>query len=58
MIDHVYPLNTVGKQEAMEKILCWAKEKGVIGLGRWGEWQHYNSDVVVEKALELADRLA
>lgn len=55
--DYAYPLNTVGKQEAMEKILCWAKGKGVIGLGRWGEWQHYNSDVVVEKALELADRL-
>lgn len=55
--DYAYPLNTVGKQETMERILCWAERKGVIGLGRWGEWQHYNSDVVVERAVALADRL-
>lgn len=55
--DYAYPLNTIGKQKTMEKILCWAEEKRVIGLGRWGEWQHYNSDEVVERALALADRL-
>lgn len=54
---YAYPLNTIGKQETMQKILSWAKSKKVIGLGRWGEWQHYNSDVVVELAMDMAEEL-
>lgn len=55
--DYAYPLNTIGKQENMQKLLTWAKSRKVIGLGRWGEWQHYNSDVVVKLALEMAKEL-
>ena len=55
--DYAYPLNTIGKQEAMEELLVWAKSKNVYGLGRWGEWQHYNSDVVVRRALNMAEKL-
>lgn len=53
-----YPLNTVGKNEAMAGLLAECAGCRVFGLGRWGEWQHYNSDVVVEKALALADAIA
>lgn len=52
--EYAYPLNTVGKPQIMEKLLGWCRERAVVGLGRFGEWQHYNSDVVVEKALHLA----
>ncbi len=52
-----YPLNTIGKNEAMERLLSFMKEREIYGLGRWGEWQHYNSDVVVDRALTLADSL-
>lgn len=38
----------------MEELLSFAKKQGVIGLGRWGEHEHYNSDVTVERAMELA----
>ncbi len=55
---YAYPLNTIGKQEDMQEVLAWAKDCGVIGLGRWGEWQHYNSDVVVELGMALADRIS
>lgn len=55
--EYAYPLNTVGKQEKMANLLDWAQTKNVYGLGRWGEWQHYNSDVVVSLAIRLADRL-
>lgn len=54
---YAYPLNTVGKQEIMSELLNWCKEHQVYGLGRWGEHQHYNSDVVVELGLELAGRI-
>lgn len=57
MNQYAYPLNTIRKSEIMKKLLSWSKGQGVIGLGRWGEHQHYNSDVTVGKALGLVDRL-
>lgn len=54
---YAYPLNTRGKQEMIKSLLDHTSLRGVYGLGRWGEWQHYNSDVVVARAVELADRL-
>ena len=55
--EYAYPLNTIGKQEMMQELLAWTAERKVYGLGRWGEWQHYNSDVVVERAMKMADEL-
>ena len=55
---YAYPLNTIGKEEIIHGILDSMEKKGIYGLGRWGEWQHYNSDVVVAKALEMADKLS
>lgn len=55
--EYAYPLNTIGKPEIMEELLGWCKKYRVYGLGRFGEWQHYNSDVVVERALELANEM-
>lgn len=55
--DYAYPLNTVGKPDVMRRLLGWCREKGVYGLGRWGEHQHYNSDVTVRLAMDLAKRL-
>ncbi len=54
---YAYPLNTISKPEIMSKLLTWSREHGVIGLGRWGEHQHYNSDVTVELAMKLCDEL-
>lgn len=57
MNQYAYPLNTIKKPEIMKKLLSWSKEKGVIGLGRWGEHQHYNSDVTVDLALKLVKQI-
>jgi protoporphyrinogen oxidase len=54
---YAYPLNTIDKPEKIGLILKEAKSGNVLGLGRWGEWEHYNSDVVVELALGLAEKL-
>lgn len=56
--EYAYPINTLHKPAAVEKILQWAQEKSIIGLGRWGTWEHINSDVAVERALNLAEILA
>ena len=55
--DYAYPLNTVGKQEKMQKILKYAAEHGITGLGRWGQWQHFNSDICMKLAMKLAERI-
>lgn len=51
---YAYPLNTIEKPTIMQKLLEWGAERGVYGLGRWGEHEHYNSDVTVERAMKLA----
>ena len=55
---YAYPLNTIGKPEAMEKLLAFCEDRHIHGLGRWGEHCHYNSDVVVELAMQMAEKLA
>ncbi len=56
--DFAYPVNTRGKPEAIAAIVAWAKAKGIVGAGRWGTWEHMNSDVAVAEALRLAGELA
>ncbi|MBQ7577184.1 MAG: FAD-dependent oxidoreductase [Synergistaceae bacterium] len=53
---YAYPLNTLRKPEIMSELLSWCRRKNFYGLGRWGEHQHYNSDLVVELAIKLADK--
>ncbi|NLB68459.1 MAG: NAD(P)-binding protein [Lentisphaerae bacterium] len=54
---YAYPHNTINKNEMMAELLKEMESNGVIGLGRWGEWQHFNSDVVTERAILLAESL-
>ena len=49
-----YPINTNGKPSIIDRILLWCKEKSILSIGRWGLWEHMNSDVAVQKAIEAA----
>lgn len=49
--EFAYPVNTLGKPEVVESIRQWASTHGVVGAGRWGRWEHMNSDVAVAEAL-------
>ena len=55
--EYAYPLNTIQKPQIMDGLLAFMKEKQIFGLGRWGEHNHYNSDVTVERAMDLAEEL-
>ncbi len=55
---YAYPLNTLDKPAEIAAVLDWAKSCGIIGLGRWGEWEHMNSDVAMDKGLKLGASLA
>jgi len=45
-------VSTVGKPAAIGAIVDWFRGRGIIGIGRWGTWEHINSDVAVELALK------
>lgn len=55
---YAYPLNTIDKPSIIKSLLDVLRERDVYGLGRWGEHEHLNSDVVVNKALKLAESLS
>lgn len=57
MNQYAYPLNTIDKPLIMKRLLEFCAQYQVYGLGRWGEHQHYNSDVTVELALNLAEKI-
>lgn len=57
MNQYAYPLNTIEKPAIMKKLLSWSESQGVYGLGRWGEHNHYNSDVTVDLSIKLAERM-
>lgn len=52
--EYAYPLNTIDKPAAIQLICNWARERQIVGLGRWGTWEHMNSDVAVSQAVNLA----
>lgn len=55
--EYAYPLNTLEKPGIMEKLLSFMQKRQIYGLGRWGEHNHYNSDVTVARAMHLAQKL-
>lgn len=57
MNEYAYPLNTISKPQIMENLLSFMKENQIYGLGRWGEHNHYNSDVTVLRAMDLAEKM-
>lgn len=57
MNEYAYPLNTIEKPEIMKNLLKWSERQNIYGLGRWGEHEHYNSDLVVELAMNMAEKL-
>ena len=50
-------MNTIEKPQIMKRLLDWCATKNVYGLGRWGEHCHYNSDLTVELAMNLAEKI-
>lgn len=51
--EYAYPVNTINKPQQIARILDWARQHRVIGFGRWGTWEHMNSDIAVKQAIRL-----
>jgi protoporphyrinogen oxidase len=52
--EYAYPVNTLGKPGVIALITAWAEANGILPLGRWGTWEHMNSDIAVDLALKAS----
>lgn len=52
-----YPIPTLGRAQSIAAILEWAEKQNIYGLGRWGQWEYFNSDVCIREAMRLAQKL-
>jgi protoporphyrinogen oxidase len=48
-----YPLPTKIYKESMRKILNFSKNYNLYGLGRWGQWQYFNTDQCIKQVLDF-----
>ncbi len=55
--EYAYPLPTLGWQATINEVLDWGRANDVYGLGRWGQWEYFNSDVCIYQAMQLAKQL-
>jgi protoporphyrinogen oxidase len=54
---YAYPIPALGWAKAIGEVLAHCEPLGIHGLGRWGQWQYFNSDVCIFEAMRLAERL-
>lgn len=55
--EFAYPLSTVEKPAVMSVVNGWALNSGILPLGRWGRWEHVNSDIAVFDGITTAREL-
>jgi len=54
---YAYPVPALGWANFIATVLARVEPLGLHGLGRWGQWQYFNSDVCIHEAMQLAARL-
>lgn len=55
--DYAYPIPTLGWARSISTVLLHCEPMGLYGLGRWGQWQYFNSDVCIYEAMRLHRKL-
>lgn len=48
-----YPLPTKTYKESVGRILNFSKKYNLYGLGRWGQWQYFNTDHCIKQVLDF-----
>ncbi|MBD2089567.1 FAD-dependent oxidoreductase [Microcoleus sp. FACHB-1515] len=51
--EYAYPIPTLGRAQAIDRVLSYMRDRQIFGLGRWGQWQYFNSDVCIWEAMKL-----
>lgn len=54
--DHAYVVFDQNYPVSVKKIQDYLTSKEIYTLGRFGEWEYYNMDVCIEKAMRIAEK--
>lgn len=54
---HAYVVYDKNYKESTKKIKDFMENENLFLLGRFGEWEYYNMDICIEKAMELTKKL-
>lgn len=56
--EHAYVLQDENKELASEKVKHFIESQGVLLCGRFAEWQYYNMDICIRRAMEVANNIS
>jgi protoporphyrinogen oxidase len=51
--DHAYVVFDNNRNEAVNAVLSYLNEIGVISIGRFGQWDYFNMDVCMKQSLDI-----
>lgn len=57
IIDNAYPIPVIGHSKSANKIIEYYRDRNLIGIGRWGQWQYLNSDVCIKYAIDFVNSI-
>ena len=52
-----YPIPIIGHSESIKRILKYYSKSNLYGVGRWGQWQYFNSDVCIFEAIKFVNSI-
>lgn len=55
--DHAYVVFDEYRNSAVQTILDWLKNEGIISIGRFGRWEYYNMDICIKQSMETAQNI-
>jgi protoporphyrinogen oxidase len=55
--EFAYPIPVLGHAKAAAEVISYYHNMHMYGLGRWGQWQYFNSDVCIKQAIDLVEKL-
>ncbi|WP_196799782.1 hypothetical protein [Desulfurobacterium sp. TC5-1] len=55
--EHAYVVFDKNYKDTKKFILKFIEDYGIYTLGRFGEWDYYNMDICIEKAMRLSEKI-
>ena len=52
-----YPIPILGNASAARNVMTYYRKMNMHGIGRWGQWQYFNSDVCIKEAMKFVEAL-
>ena len=54
---YAYPIPVTGHSKAIKTVLEYFEPMNLYGVGRWGQWKYFNSDICIWEAMKLVNRM-